>query len=475
MRFRNAILCLGAALLAASAADAQVPRSSHVVLVAEENHSYSSVTSSSVPYLYSLATKYGMATNFYAVTHPSIGNYFMLTTGQIITNSDGYSGTVSADNIVRHMLTSGVSWKSYAESLPYAGYTGGDVYPYSKHHNPFVYFADVVNSSQKYNIVPFTQFASDLANGALPAFSFVVPNKLHDAHDGSLGSADSWLRNNIAPLLASPQFQQDGLLVVWFDESYSSDTARGGGHIFVALIGPKVKPGVRVGNLYQHQHLLRTLMEALGMTTFPGAAANASDMAPFFGSSTPPAPSGTPAVTITSPPAGTTAPSPVTVNARFSNGGTPQYMKLWVDGVARFFNSNSTSLAYSLALAPGPHQVIVQAYNGTLYSSTANVTVGGLAPASSQCTLNTVSPSVTICTPANNSTVRAPVAIQAGSTDSSTVYRMQLYVDGVKRYETLANNVTTSLNLPAGTHRFAVQAFDKAGRVFKSVVYATVR
>ncbi|HEY3927698.1 MAG TPA: hypothetical protein VGL89_04950, partial [Candidatus Koribacter sp.] len=82
---------------------AQVPTSSHVVVVMEENHSYSSVIgSSSMPYLNSLAKDYALATNYYANTHPSIGNYFELTTGQMITNNDSYTGTVTADNIVRH-------------------------------------------------------------------------------------------------------------------------------------------------------------------------------------------------------------------------------------------------------------------------------------------------------------------------------------------------------------------------------------
>src|SRR5207302_11314501 len=95
------------------AAFAQIPVSKHVVIVLEENHSYSSmIGSSSMPYLNSLASKYTLATNYYANTHPSIGNYFMLTTGQIITNNDSYTGTVTSDNIVRRIMTAGKTWKS---------------------------------------------------------------------------------------------------------------------------------------------------------------------------------------------------------------------------------------------------------------------------------------------------------------------------------------------------------------------------
>lgn len=64
----------------------------------------------------------------------------MLTTGQIETVDDAFSGTVSDDNIVRELAKANKTWRSYAESLPNPGYLGGDAYPYFKHHNPFAYF-----------------------------------------------------------------------------------------------------------------------------------------------------------------------------------------------------------------------------------------------------------------------------------------------------------------------------------------------
>jgi Phosphoesterase family len=133
-----------------------------VVVVVEENHSYSSVIgSSSMPYLNSLATQFGLATQYYADTHPSIGNYLMMTAGAIITNNDSFSGTLTNDNIVRHLLAAGKTWKAYEESLPSVGYTGGDTSLYARKHDPLSFFSDVVNSSvQKLNLVPFTQFAN---------------------------------------------------------------------------------------------------------------------------------------------------------------------------------------------------------------------------------------------------------------------------------------------------------------------------
>jgi phospholipase C len=256
---------------------AAVPASKHVVVVVEENHSYSSViNNASMPYLNSLAKNYSLLTNYYANTHPSIGNYFEMTTGQIITNNDGYMNTVTADNLVRELMLSGKTWKSYAESLPSVGYVGGDTGYYSRHHNPFSYFSDVVNSStERSRLVPFTQFSKDLANNALPTFSFVVPNMIHDAHSGSLSTADSWLKTNIGPLLNNAGFKQDGILIIVFDESYSNDTAHGGGHVAAIVIGPKVKRGYRSIKFFQHQSTLKTIISAFGGNPDPGAAPSA--------------------------------------------------------------------------------------------------------------------------------------------------------------------------------------------------------
>src|SRR5512143_1347007 len=90
-----------------------MPQFSHVVVVVEENAGYQDVIgSSAMPYLNSLAGKYGLATNYYANTHPSIGNYFMMTTGTVVTNDDSFTGMVSDDNLVRQFQKDGKSWRS---------------------------------------------------------------------------------------------------------------------------------------------------------------------------------------------------------------------------------------------------------------------------------------------------------------------------------------------------------------------------
>jgi phosphatidylinositol-3-phosphatase len=290
VRFSGFLTCAGLCTLIASmgcgggpGVITPPPASAHVFLVVEENHSYSQVIgNAAMPYLNGLAAKYGLATQYFANVHPSIGNYFMLTDGQIETLNDAFSGIVSDDNIVREIVKANKSWHSYAESLPGVGYLGGDVYPYFKHHNPFAYFSDVVGTSQANNIVPFSQFASDLESGSLPDFSFIVPNALNDAHDGSLASADQWLSINIDPLIKSSSFHNGGLLVIVFDESVLSDLTHGGGHVTMIVVGPQVKSGFQSATFFQHQSTLRLMLFTLGINSFPGSAASAPDMGEFF-------------------------------------------------------------------------------------------------------------------------------------------------------------------------------------------------
>lgn len=282
-------LCLLAAISCGGSKQTPVPQGqptfAHVALVILENHSFSEVIGSgSMPYLNGLAQQYGLAAQYYANVHPSLPNYFMLTTGVSETTTDGFAGTVTDDNVVRELVNAGRSWKCYAESLPSAGYLGSDVYPYVRQHNPFTYFSDVQQqSSQAANIVPFTQFASDLNNNALPQYSFIIPNLLDDAHDGSPAEADAWLQENIAPLIANSGFQASGLLIITFDEGDQSDSAHGGGQVATVIVSTKAKPHYSSQTLFQHQSSLRLSLAASGVDTFPGAAGTATDMTEFFG------------------------------------------------------------------------------------------------------------------------------------------------------------------------------------------------
>lgn len=478
--------------------NAQVPQSNHVVVVMEENHSYSGVIGSqAMPYLNSLASQNALATQYYANTHPSIGNYFMMTSGQIITNDDAFMDTVTADNMVRHLLSAGKTWKSYAEDLPSVGYTGGDVFPYSRHHNPLSYFSDVMNSSvQVQNLVPFSQFTADLNNNQLPNFSFVVPNKQNDGHDcpagmsscsdaQKLAAADAWLQSSIAPLLNNPAFQQDGLLVILFDEGFANDGAYGGGQVAMVMAGPHVKKGFQSSGLYQHENLLRTVLDALGVNSYPGQAVYAVDMVDMFSANPTPTPTPTPnptptptpiptgscsakgaGVTICSPAGGNSQSSLVHFTAAASSSKPITAMRIYVDNSSAY-TVQAASLDTDLTLSPGTHNVVIQAWDttGAVFKSPLPLTVGNGVPAG----CSPVNLGVTVCSPTTAASTGSRVHVAASAMSASApITAMRIYVDGTSQYLTLANSLDTSIALASGPHLLVVQAWDATGAVFKN-------
>jgi phosphatidylinositol-3-phosphatase len=266
----------------------------HVFVVVLENHSFSQVIGNPVmPYFNSLASQHALAANYFANTHPSIGNYFMLTTGKIVTNDNLFAGTVSDDNIVRALTGAGKTWKGYFESLPSPGFIDQDAFPYDRKHNPFSFLSDVRDSSaQAANVVPLTQLASDLSSTSLPNYAFVVPNELHNAHDcpdggtscsesDKLAAADNWMKANLDPLIHSSAFA-NGVLIITWDESDLTDMANGGGQVATVLAGANVKTGFRSTTFYQHESVLRLALDLLRVGDHPGASSGAPPMTEFF-------------------------------------------------------------------------------------------------------------------------------------------------------------------------------------------------
>lgn len=330
MTLRHARLLLTTAMALGAAAQAQVacagdkskiPGFRNVVVVVEENQSFEDVIrkDSKMPYLNELAAQGGLALGYYANTHPSINNYFILTAGRRATSlpyplADTFGGVVNGENVASILSRHGKSWKVYAESLPRAGSLDSDPGPerlYAKRHNPFAYFKSVVEpaagTNPRENMVTFTQFAVDRKAGKLPNYSFVLPNLINDAHDhpktrkgaacgdgDSLAAADNWLKANLKPLVDSESFQKDGLLLIVFDEACDKGSKKdnrlnpvqksgGGGHIAGVLVGAHVPAAGCVSDtVFNHEAVLKLSLKALGVEEFPGLSAKAPDLGEFF-------------------------------------------------------------------------------------------------------------------------------------------------------------------------------------------------
>jgi hypothetical protein len=243
----------------------RLPHFTHVVLVVFENHEASSIAGSSdAPTFNALARRYGRLTNYDAVAHPSLPNYLALVSGSTQgISSDCTDCVVDARSLADTLEAADKTWKTYAEDLPYPGFTGGSNDRYAKKHDPFLYFRDIADSrARRERVVPFPQFGRDLAARRLPDFSLVIPNLCNDMHDCSVATGDAWLKAHVVPLLHSPELR-GGVVFVVFDEG-TSDTG-GGGRIEALALGPTVRRGSRFAKATNHYGLLRTIEDAWGL------------------------------------------------------------------------------------------------------------------------------------------------------------------------------------------------------------------
>jgi acid phosphatase len=258
-----------------AASRAGVPRFSHVVVIAFENKAYGDVIGNrDAPTFNRLARQQALLTQYCGVAHPSLPNYLALVSGSThgIT-SDCTDCPVAGRSLADSLESAHRTWKTYAEGLPHAGFTGGRAGRYAKKHDPFAYFTNVTRDPRRLaRIVPLSRWRGDLAAHALPDFSLVVPDLCHDMHDCSVATGDRWLHGFLPPLLASPELQ-GGVVFIVFDEAESGDRAGGGGHTIALAAGPTVRPGARATTPLTHYSLLRTVEDAWSLPRLGRSAA----------------------------------------------------------------------------------------------------------------------------------------------------------------------------------------------------------
>ncbi len=266
-----------------------VPAFGHVFEIVMENHEASSIIgNTSAPYINSLAQQYGFAANFYAIGHPSLPNYLALIGGDTFgITSDCTTCFVNAPNLVDQLEGAGKSWKAYMEDMPSPCFVGNSGTLYRQKHNPFIYFDDIRKNAARCNqIVPFTQFATDLQKNRVPNYAWITPNMCDDMHSCSIGAGDAWLKTWVTKILASPAWQQNGVLFITYDEGSTTMgccTVASGGHIATVVISPLGKPAYQSAIVYDHYSLLRTIEEAWDLPLLNGANCDCSQpMADFF-------------------------------------------------------------------------------------------------------------------------------------------------------------------------------------------------
>jgi phosphatidylinositol-3-phosphatase len=219
----------------------QAPASpAHVMVIVEENGNRSEVIgASNMPYFNSLAAKYGNTTDWNGVSHPSLPNYLALISGstQGVT-TDGCNHSFAGARTIGSQLSAAlISWKAYMEEMPEPASEVCTFGGYVKKHNPFAYFP----ATNGPNVVPATQFQTDLSSDKLPAFMFYVPNLTYDGHDGTNEDVDAYLKGLVPKVLASTWYKASGIIIITWDESNGEEkiptvvlTGKGGGKVLTA-------------------------------------------------------------------------------------------------------------------------------------------------------------------------------------------------------------------------------------------------
>jgi hypothetical protein len=223
-----------------------------IVVIVLENKTYSDVVgSNSAPYLQSLIARGTLYTDYHAAPG-SLPDYLRMTSGL-----DTTSAAAGSDNIFHQLQTTGVSWGEYEESMPGACYKQSGQPPYDKLHNPAVHYDDVTSDKATCaNVVPYSAFDPT----KLRAFSYVVPNNLHNMHDGATKSAqiaagDQWLKSHVPAMLSGGV----RVIITWDEGNRSSE------HIATIAVGGGAGVGVKDATAYTHYGLLAGLEHAFGV------------------------------------------------------------------------------------------------------------------------------------------------------------------------------------------------------------------
>ena len=251
-----------------AAAGETLPSIAHVVIIVEENKPASSILgNAAAPYLNTLAADNALATNYQAITHPSLPNYLALTSGTTagITSdcNPGVGCTAQVPSITDAIEQSGRTWKMYAESMP-APCTAENSGLYAVKHNPFMYYPSVTNNagSCSSHVVPLNQLAEDLKTASsLPNYVFISPNLCHDMHNCPVQTGDAWLSQQVPTILSSPAFTtQNSLLVITWDEGEGDNNT-----VSTIFAGPAARKSHESAPAYNHYSLLHTIESLWGL------------------------------------------------------------------------------------------------------------------------------------------------------------------------------------------------------------------
>lgn len=276
------------------------------------------------PFTTMLAQRFGLATYYFGVAHPSLPNYLAAIAGDTFgIHADIEScfapdhgatciAGLSARTIVDQLEDSHIAWEALQESMPAAGFIGsryplaesGGAELYAQEHDPFLYFTAIAtNPARLQNIKPFdpAEFQAELNDPRhMPRYVFITPNQCHDEYGVSGGPVpagctvdadllkhgDAFLRRTVTAIQNSPSFtDHSAIFIVWDENDFSSSLGccgtPGGGHVAAIVVTKNGKP--KTSSLpMSHYSLLATIEDGLGLPRLANAK-NAVPMWDLFG------------------------------------------------------------------------------------------------------------------------------------------------------------------------------------------------
>jgi hypothetical protein len=332
----------------------KLPAIKHVFEIVLSGEPYAATfgPESAAPYLAHTLEKRGeLLVRYYAVAHQQLANGIALLSGQgptpataadcpvygdLAPASVGAEGQVLGEGCVYPAATETLpgqlsakhlTARAYVQGIDEAGVTAtacahpaiGQPDPsaeaspaaqsaYATFRNPFVYFHALSDAPAcAGDDVGLARLDGDLSSAKrTPSFSYIVPDRCHDASPGpcpgagagGLPAADQLLKQLVPKILASAAYKHGGLLVITTDEAPSSGefadsssccgqprfpnlsatagaatlAPEGGGQVGALLLSPYVKGGVLNQEPYDHFSLLRTVEDIFGVKPLGYAA-----------------------------------------------------------------------------------------------------------------------------------------------------------------------------------------------------------
>ena len=324
------VVAVGVAAVAGGGAAAgragSVPPYDHIIVVVEENHGFGDVIGNpAAPNLNYLAKTFGLATDYFGVSHPSEPNYVALlggTTHGVSDDNPYYVNKINGPSLISQLDAAGISWKAYLQSLPHPGYQGicypakcngvPDIDPlYVSKHVGIGNFTTSLNAADWSRQVPVDQLAKDLSASQVPRFSWIIPDECRDMHgdppycvdSGStstgpvydpqdqhlVGIGDAYLGKVVSQVTNAPFWSHgNNAVVVVFDEGDDNagccDANHGGGRVAAIVVTNHGPRGLQDGSAYNHFSLLQTIQSSFGLGCLHNTCdtANVHPLAPLF-------------------------------------------------------------------------------------------------------------------------------------------------------------------------------------------------